>query len=74
MKTPPNFINRAIIEAERADYFAQRSKAQEEIGMYQQALNGANQRFLLADGAAQACQAILDKDTKDETSDSTPKP
>lgn len=54
-------IDRATLEAEIKDYIAQKAAAQEQITMYQQALNGANQRYLLADGAHQACAALLKK-------------
>lgn len=61
----------AVLNEEIADYNKQQWQATQDIQAAQQSLNMANQRFLLADGALQACKAVL---AKLEVSDEVPSP
>jgi hypothetical protein len=65
---------RLTLEAESKDYVSQKAEAQNQITMYQQALNGANQRYLLADGAHQAVLALLAKLEKKDEKPTPPAP
>jgi hypothetical protein len=62
MKSSPKPTDPAdMIRVEINDYAQQKRNAQGDIANAQQALNNANQRYLLADGAEQACYALLKK-------------
>ena len=54
-------IDRSTLESEKADYEAQIAQAQADANTAQQALNAAQSRFLIANGALQAVTALLAK-------------
>lgn len=63
-----------VIRAEANDYAEQMRAAQGDAANAQQALNNANQRYLLADGAYQACLALLKKEKKPDEVPPAPTP